>query len=147
LLTICRGWPWTAVLLISASQVARITDVSYQFLDALVCFSGRVSHFCLGLASDLNPPTSASQEVQITGMCHPAHSLLPLILCLKITNSSSSSFLYSKIISTKKPSMATCVYILIYSQELHKYEVFNIFNWFFCLENFLSSSSQYRLLL
>jgi hypothetical protein len=27
----CRGRPWTAILLISASQVARITGVSYQY--------------------------------------------------------------------------------------------------------------------
>jgi hypothetical protein len=28
--TICPGWPWTSILLISASQVARITSVSHQ---------------------------------------------------------------------------------------------------------------------
>jgi hypothetical protein len=36
--TICLDWPPTAILLTSASQVARITDVSHQHL-ALVVFS------------------------------------------------------------------------------------------------------------
>jgi hypothetical protein len=30
--TTCPGWPWTLILLISASQVARITGVSHQCL-------------------------------------------------------------------------------------------------------------------
>jgi hypothetical protein len=30
LLTICPGWPQTTILLISASQVARITSISHQ---------------------------------------------------------------------------------------------------------------------
>jgi hypothetical protein len=28
--SVCRGWPWTTVLLILASQVARITGVRHQ---------------------------------------------------------------------------------------------------------------------
>jgi hypothetical protein len=28
--TICLGWPWTMILLMSASQVARIIGVSHQ---------------------------------------------------------------------------------------------------------------------
>jgi hypothetical protein len=36
---------------------------------ALVYISDRVSHFCLGLASDLDPLTSASQIAGITGVC------------------------------------------------------------------------------
>jgi hypothetical protein len=30
--TICLGWLWTAILLISASRVARITDMSHRWL-------------------------------------------------------------------------------------------------------------------
>jgi hypothetical protein len=30
--TICLGWPWTVILLIYASWVARITGVSHQYL-------------------------------------------------------------------------------------------------------------------
>jgi hypothetical protein len=33
--TICSGWPWTLILLISASGVARITGVSHWFLALL----------------------------------------------------------------------------------------------------------------
>jgi hypothetical protein len=33
-------------------------------------FSDRVSHCCLGLASDHDLPTSASHIVGITGLCH-----------------------------------------------------------------------------
>jgi hypothetical protein len=34
--TICLGWPWVVILLISASQVARITGVSHQHLSVHV---------------------------------------------------------------------------------------------------------------
>jgi hypothetical protein len=30
--TVCLGWPWTEILLIAASRVARITGVSHQHL-------------------------------------------------------------------------------------------------------------------
>jgi hypothetical protein len=35
--TICPGWLWTVILLISASWVARITGVSHQCLAVLLC--------------------------------------------------------------------------------------------------------------
>jgi hypothetical protein len=36
--TICLGWPWTAILPISASQIARITGVSHQGLVQMSIF-------------------------------------------------------------------------------------------------------------
>jgi hypothetical protein len=35
--TICLGWPQTLILLISASWVARITDVNHQYLAPWIC--------------------------------------------------------------------------------------------------------------
>jgi hypothetical protein len=35
----------------------------------LVCFSGRVSHFCLQSASNLDPPISTSRAAGISGAC------------------------------------------------------------------------------
>jgi hypothetical protein len=35
--TICLGWPRTAILLVSASQVARIPDISHQHLAYKLC--------------------------------------------------------------------------------------------------------------
>jgi hypothetical protein len=36
--TICPGWPWTMILLISASQVVRITSVSHQCTFLIISF-------------------------------------------------------------------------------------------------------------
>lgn len=38
-----------------------------------VSFKGKVSSFCLGLASDLNPSMSSSQVAGIEDMYHPIH--------------------------------------------------------------------------
>jgi hypothetical protein len=37
--TICLGWPWTMILLILASQVARITGISHQCWAYFFCFA------------------------------------------------------------------------------------------------------------
>jgi hypothetical protein len=34
--TICLGWPWISILLILASQIARITGVSYRYLATVI---------------------------------------------------------------------------------------------------------------
>jgi hypothetical protein len=36
--TVCMGWPWTMILLISASQVARITCMSHRCLASCCVF-------------------------------------------------------------------------------------------------------------
>jgi hypothetical protein len=66
--TICLGWLWTSILLISASWVARITDLSPAGLVILEMGS-------LELLAQIKPQTmilfiSASQEARITGMTH-----------------------------------------------------------------------------
>jgi hypothetical protein len=37
--TICPGWPWTEILPISASQVARITDINHSAQVSISVFS------------------------------------------------------------------------------------------------------------
>jgi hypothetical protein len=66
--TICLGWLWHVILLISASWVARITGVSHQYPVTLYFLSHTHSLFCSGyfgdwvswtlpgLASNHNPP-------------------------------------------------------------------------------------------
>jgi hypothetical protein len=43
--TICPGWLWTMILLISASWVARITGVSHQHPDSFFVFVFLSMHF------------------------------------------------------------------------------------------------------
>jgi hypothetical protein len=79
--TICLGWLWTAILLISASWVARITDVSHWRLPV---FSVQV---CFGLAVSLNHHSSskiALEPVGVNGIwafldhgCNQGHSQPP----------------------------------------------------------------------
>jgi hypothetical protein len=83
------GWLWTLILLISASQVARISGVSHWhpanyrhffwlslfvfvclcfcFCFVVLCFSETGSHYS---SPAHNPPASASLSTGITDVCH-----------------------------------------------------------------------------
>jgi hypothetical protein len=43
--TICLGWPWTKILLISASQVAKITGMSHWHQAKIVGFCSFEKHW------------------------------------------------------------------------------------------------------
>jgi hypothetical protein len=64
--TICPGWPWTVILLLSASQVARITDLATSVWLEAVCWQlkwdlnlglwlkNKYFHYCITAASFLS---------------------------------------------------------------------------------------------
>jgi hypothetical protein len=77
--TICPGWLWTMILLISASQVARIIGMSHQqpSLSIPSTFFLRILHLCNSdyhlpaLAQTLDSPlTPLSQSCSVCGENH-----------------------------------------------------------------------------
>jgi hypothetical protein len=92
--TICLGWLWTVMLLISASWVPRITGMSHQHLANLDFFlSTRVSALKVEL---LDCRVYAPEVVWILSICFlQRKARIPIISCLhKYTAFSDSIFFF-----------------------------------------------------
>jgi hypothetical protein len=87
--TICLGWPWTMILPISTSQVARITDLSHQHTASFFKLRNRTGRINLSAQTTLSSPPNPWRPIcvyLIPFLLYLSHIFLPNFFLMVLKN-------------------------------------------------------------